>query len=104
MNILILNWRDPKHPLAGGAEISLQNHAQYWIKNGARVTWFASKFKRCKKEEVLDEVRVIRRGNHYTVALMFFIFYLKNKLDNFDVIIDCFHFIPFFSPLYIKNK
>lgn len=104
MNILILNWRDPRHPLAGGAEISLHKHAQYWVEKGAKVTWFASKFHKAKKVEDLDGIKIIRRGSHYTVSIWYFCYYLKWGITEFDLLIDCFHFLPFFTPLYIKNK
>ncbi len=104
MNILILNWRDPLHPLAGGAEISLLEHAKYWNKQGANVTWFASSFSGAQKEEVFNEIKIIRRGSHFTVHIMFFLHWLRYKVDDYDVIIDCFHFLPFFTPLFLKRK
>jgi glycosyltransferase involved in cell wall biosynthesis len=103
MNILILNWRDLKHPLAGGAEVSLTRHAQYWLSKGENVTWFSAYFDGAKEEEVIDGVRYIRRGNHYTVFLQFFLYYLRNK-PSVDTIIDCFHFVPFFTPLFVRRK
>ena len=51
MNILILNWRDPKHPNAGGAEIVTREHAKAWNKAGHSVTWFSSFFKDAKENE-----------------------------------------------------
>ena len=104
MNILILNWRDPKHPLAGGAEISLLHHARYWQKNGYNVTWFASNFKNAKKEELYDGIKIVRAGSHYTVSWNFFKQWSSGKFRNADIIVDCFHFLPFLTPLYVKNK
>lgn len=104
MNILILNWRDIKHPLAGGAEYMLWEHAHYWKKKGAKVTWIASGFVNGKKEEVIDGITVKRFGSHYTVHLQIFIFALQGKLSQFDTVIDCFHFLPFFAPLLFPKK
>lgn len=104
MNVLILNWRDIKHPLAGGAEISLEKHAQYWIKKGARVTWFSSSFPNAKQNETINGISYIRRGNHFTVATQFFFYYFTVGIKDIDVVIDCFHFFPFFTPLFVKNK
>ena len=95
MNILILNWRDPKHPLAGGAEISLLEHAKYWKKKGATITWFASTFPGAKKKEQFDGISIVRKGSHYTVGFWAFYFYLTKKIKGFDIVIDCFHFLPF---------
>lgn len=104
MNVALLNWRDPKHPLAGGAEISLYYHAQFWISKGMQVTWFASRFPGAKEKEVIDGITVVRKGTHYTFFLHFLVFYLSGKVKNIDLIIDCFHFIPFFTPLYVRKR
>jgi glycosyltransferase involved in cell wall biosynthesis len=104
MNILILNWRDPKHPLAGGAEISLLEHAKVWQKKGAKITWFASSFRGAKREETIDGIEFVRRGNHFTVSLCFFYYAKSHGLKEFDSVIDCFHFFPYFTPLYVKKN
>lgn len=104
MRILVLNWRDIKHPLAGGAEISTHEHAKRWVKEGHKVTQFSSSFKGSKKSEIIDGVWIIRRGNHYTVHFFAFIYYMQNLRNKIDLIIDEFHFIPFFTPLYARTK
>ena len=104
MNILVLNWRDPKHPLAGGAEISLLHHVRYWQKKGHTITWFASGYPNAKKKEVFEGINIIRAGSHYTVSLHFFYNWIRSKFRDSDIIIDCFHFFPFFTPLYVKEK
>ncbi len=104
MRILILNWRDPKHPFAGGAEKSIFEHAKFWAKQGARVTWFASTFANAKKEQSIDGIKIIRAGNHYTVHLHFIVYSLLNRFKDVDIVVDCFHFVPFFTPIFASNK
>lgn len=104
MKILIFNWRDPKHPLAGGAEVMLLEHAKYWVKKKNHVIWFAASFKGAKSEETIEGIRVFRKGSHFTVKFWALLAYLTNKFENVDIVIDCFHFQPFFTPLYIRNK
>lgn len=104
MRILILNWRDLKHPLAGGAEISTHEHAKRWIKAGHSVIQFSSSVVNRKSEEIVDGIQIVRRGNHYTVHLQAFFYYLKYLRGKVDLVIDEFHFIPFFTPLYIKER
>lgn len=101
MNILILNWRDPKNPKSGGAEIVTLEHAKAWVKKGHSVTWFTSAFENSKKEEKIEGVNIVRRGNFITVYLLapFFYFFSKHK---FDLVIDEIHGLPFFTPLYAK--
>lgn len=105
MNILILNWRDPQHPLAGGAEISVMEHAKYWKKMGADITWFASTFAGAKLDEVdTNGFKIIRKGSHFTVHFWAFIYYLRGRFGKNEIVIDCFHFIPFFTPLYMRKS
>ena len=100
--ILVLNWRDPYHPLAGGAEISLHEHVKYWIKKGMQVTWFTSSYDGAKPEETREGVLYIRRGNHFT-SFILFLFYYNFRNLKFEIVIDCFHFFPYFSIFY-KGK
>ena len=101
--ILILNWRDSEHPLAGGAEISLFEHAKYWKEMGADITWFSSIFDNAKKKENISGINIIRRGSHFTVHFFAFWLLIRGRLGVFDIIIDSFHFMPFFTPLYIRK-
>ena len=103
MNILILNWRDIKNPLAGGAEISLFEHAKYWKSKGAEILWFTSSFKGAKEKEKIDGINIIRKGSYHTVHVHAFFRYIESA-KNTDIIIDNFHFVPFFTPFYACKK
>lgn len=102
MKILMLNWRDPKNPKSGGAEIVTLEHAKAWVKAGHEVTWFTSRFKDATKEEIINGIQIIRRGNSFTVYFFAPFYYLFSK-NKFDVIIDQIHGVPFLTPLYIKK-
>lgn len=103
MNILILNWRDIKNPKSGGAELVTFEHARAWTKTGHKVTWFTSGFFGAKSEEIIENIKIVRRGNFLTVHFLFFISYiLSPKYRNFDIVIDEIHGIPFFTPLYVR--
>lgn len=102
MNILILNWRDPKNPQSGGAEIVTMEHAKAWVKKGNSVTWFTSKFENAKKEEKIRDINIVRYGNFITVYFFAPFFYLFSK-QKFDLVIDEIHGLPFFTPLYVKR-
>lgn len=104
MRILILNWRDPSHPYAGGAEKSILEHAKYWLKKGADVTWYSSSFESSKKQEIINGIKIIRVGSHYTTHLMFIFYCLLGKFNGYSVIIDCFHFLPYFTPLFMRKE
>lgn len=103
MRILVFSWRDPKHPLAGGAEQVMHEHMKGWIAAGHKVTLFSSRFKGSPGEENLDGVKILRGGYQYWgVQFAGFLHYLKNK-ENYDFLIDQFHGIPFFTPLYSRK-
>ena len=105
MNILILSWRGPEHPNAGGAEQSTLEHAKGWVKAGHNITLFTSFFKGCKEFDLIDGIKIIRRGRQmFGVQWEAFKWYLFGKHPKFDLIIDQFHGIPFFTPIYIKER
>lgn len=103
MKILILNWRDIKNPKGGGAEILTHELAKRWVKKGNSVILFSSKFKGAKLTELIDGVKIIRKGAWWNVHVFAFFYYLKNR-NITDVIIDEVHWFPFFSALYARNK
>lgn len=102
MNILILNWRDIKNPKSGGAEIVTMEHAKAWVRLGHSVDWFTSKFVHAKDEEIIHKVRIIRKGNSITTFFFAVFFYLARK-NFYDIVIDEFHGLPYFTPLYVKK-
>jgi glycosyltransferase involved in cell wall biosynthesis len=104
MNILILSWRGPGHPHEGGAEIVIHEHAKAWIKSGHSVTLFTSIYKGGKAREVIDGIEILRMGNEAIgVKLQAFWWYSVTTSQKFDLVIDNFHGLPFFSPLYVKT-
>ncbi|MDO8638375.1 MAG: glycosyltransferase family 4 protein [Candidatus Daviesbacteria bacterium] len=105
MNILIFSWRGPGHPHAGGAEQATHEYAKGWIKAGHRVTLFTSDYPGCKPLEVIDGVIIIRRGSQILgVHLKAFFWYITERKEKFDLVIDQFHGIPFFTPLFVRVK
>lgn len=110
MNILILNWRDIKNPLSGGAEILTQELSKRLVKKGHKVTQFSSFFNGAKNDEEIDGVRIIREGNpdarslFNSVHFKAFKRYKKEFEGSVDLVIDEVHGIPFFSTFYVKEK
>lgn len=103
MNILVFSWRDPKHPTAGGAEQVMHEHMKGWVEAGHGVTLFSSRVIGLPKEEILDGIKILRRGDQYFGVKFFaFLFWLKNG-KNYDFVVDQFHGIPFFTPFYVKK-
>ncbi len=96
MRFLMLNWRDPRNPLAGGAErVSLAYLAEL-ARRGHEVFWFANDFPGAAREETIQSVRVIRGGGIGTSVYRAFRWYRKQP--RFDLVIDQHHGIPWFAP------
>lgn len=110
MRILILNWRDIKNPLSGGAEILTQELSKRLVKRGHSVTQLSSSFEGSEREEILDGVKIIREGNADARTLLTSVQfkayrrYKKEFEGKVDLVIDEVHGIPFFTPFYVKEK
>ncbi len=103
LRFLILNWRDTKHLWSGGAEIYVHELAKQFIAQGHQVTLFCGNDGKCKRNEIIDGVEIIRRGGFFTVYLWAMLYYVLKFHDQFDVIIDSENGIPFFTPLYSRR-
>ena len=105
LSILILNWRDPKHPQAGGAEKYLFEIAKRFSERGHHVQWISAGFPGGERTDVLEGIKIRRVGNKFTVYALIPITYLRSFRDRFDAVIDAENGIPFFSPFYsLKPK
>ncbi|MCP4649277.1 MAG: glycosyltransferase family 4 protein [PVC group bacterium] len=104
MRILIFNWRDIKHPKAGGAEVYIHENAKQWVKEGHDVAILTSSFKgAAEQDDVIDGIKIYRVGGTYTVYLRAMCLYLSKLKDKYDVIVDAVNTIPFFTPLYVRK-
>lgn len=102
MKILLLNWRDIRHPKSGGAEIVTFEHAKRWVLRGNEVTWITSYYPGSLHEETINGVKILRRFGSLTV-FFYTTWFLLTKSKSYDVVIDEIHGIPFFSPIFTKK-
>lgn len=100
MRILILNWRDPKNPRAGGAEAFTFEVARRLVAIGDEVEWFSASFPGAIPEENLEGIRLVRAGKQWTVHWHAFARYRDSVRKRFDVVIDEVNTMPFFTPLW----
>lgn len=63
MRILLLNWQDIKNPAGGGAEVYLHQIFKRLAAQGHDITLLCTQFSGALKEEMIDDIRVVRRGN-----------------------------------------
>ncbi|MEM6797219.1 MAG: glycosyltransferase family 4 protein [Acidobacteriota bacterium] len=99
---MILNWRDPKHPQAGGAEGYLFEIARRWVLAGHDVRWLCGRPPGFAATERLEGLELRRHGRGHGVFVAAAFHYLRHLRGSVDVVIDSENGIPFFSPLYSR--
>jgi len=101
--VLVLNERDPRHPLAGGAELHVAEIFRRLSDRGYEVTLASSSFRGAPKEERVDGLEVRRLGRlplYYPRAA--WVCARETRRRNFDVVVECLNKVPFFSPVYSR--
>ena len=96
MRFLMLNWRDPRNPLAGGAERVTLAYLQALVARGHEAYWFANDFPGAAREEVIAGVKIIRGGGKGSSIFKAIRWYRRQP--RFDLVIDQHHGIPWFAP------
>lgn len=101
MKVLILNRRCIRHPQRGGAEAYTMELARSVLQTGGEVEWFSSRPKGTQREEVIEGVKFVRRGNELTTHIYGFLYALKKSKD--WIIFDEFNGIGYFT-FFLKNS
>lgn len=104
MRILMFNWRDINNPAAGGAEVLTHEHMKRWAKAGHKCYLVTSAFPNCKNIEKIEGYTVYRSGNRFSVYWDAYKLYKRYFEGKVDLVIDQINTIPFFTPLYVKEK
>ncbi len=99
-SIVVMNWRDIRHPDAGGAEVVTHELAKRWTAWGHEVTLITSSFPGSQAEQTIDGVRVLRGGTRYSVYSYAKHTYLERFRDRDLVLVDEINTRPFFAPRY----
>ena len=67
LEIAIVNWRDPWHPEAGGAETYAWEMALGLLRRGATVTFVTARAEGQAPAEQRDGIQLVRLGSRFTV-------------------------------------
>jgi glycosyltransferase involved in cell wall biosynthesis len=103
-HLLAVNFRDPHHPDAGGAELHLEEILLEAVRRGWRVTWLAAAFPGGGAEMDHRGIRVVRRGSwwnfNWVVPGV-----LKREFSNPapDWVVEDVNKVPCFTPLYTRS-
>ncbi|KQX49846.1 MULTISPECIES: glycosyltransferase family 4 protein [unclassified Streptomyces] len=98
-DLAFLNWRDPAHPDAGGAEAYCWEIARRFAAAGAHVTLVSSRYPGSRAREYRDGILVVRAGGTFGVYATAAAHLLRNR-HAYDAVVDFQNGIPFFSPLF----
>jgi len=102
MRFLMLNWRDPKNPLAGGAERVTLAYLAALAERGHEVFWFANDFPGAAREEMFQGIKIIRSGGKGSSVLKAIQWYRQQP--RFDLVIDQHHGIPWYAPWWCRTN
>ncbi|MFD6640178.1 glycosyltransferase family 4 protein [Micromonospora chalcea] len=95
--VVVLNWKDPWHPDAGGAEVYAWQVARDLVTAGAEVTFVTARPKGQPGDEIREGIRIVRVGGRWTIYPRV-LGWLARHRRQFDAVVDCQNGIPFFSP------
>jgi len=101
--LAIVNWRDPWHPQAGGAEQYAWAMARGLTRRGARVSYLTARAPGQAAHDRRDGIDIIRRGGRLTVYPLVLAWMAWHR-KSFDAVLDCQNGIPFFTPLVLPRN
>lgn len=91
-----MNWRDVSHPEGGGSERYVQRIAEGLAAAGLRVTLFCAAHGRAPQEEIVNGVRIVRRGGRLSIYPRAMAFVRRHRPR---LVVDIQNGIPFCSTL-----
>ena len=101
-HLVAINFRDPTHPEAGGAELHLEEILLEALRRGWRVTWLASGFRGGAPEGEYRRMRIMRRGDWWDFNLRV-PGVLRRELSGAnkpDLVVEDINKVPCFAPLW----
>jgi glycosyltransferase involved in cell wall biosynthesis len=101
--IVVANWRDPDHSMAGGSERYAWELARGLVDAGARVDFLTAREAGRSRTELRDGIRIVRRGGQLGYYLLGFLWVLARR-RRIDAVVDMEAGIPLFSPLAVSRK
>jgi glycosyltransferase involved in cell wall biosynthesis len=103
VRILVFNWKDLAHPLAGGAEVVTEEVARVLVRRGHSVTLFAARVAGRPERETIEGVEVVRRGGRLGVYRAARRFWSSEGRGRYDVVVDEINTRPFLTPRFVGD-
>ena len=105
--IAVVNWRDPWHPQAGGAERYAWEMARGLAVRRATVVYLTARAPGQARREHRDGIDIVRLGGRFTVYPLVLGWLFLHRLPrrrSFDAVLDCQNGIPFFTPCVLPRR
>lgn len=102
MRFLMLNWRDPENPEAGGAERVSLAFMRALRERGHEVFWFSNAFPGASPRYERDGIHFVRGGGKGTSIWRAWRWYRRQP--PFDLVIDQHHGIPWCAPWWCGTR
>ena len=103
MKILLINWQDWTNPMAGGAEVHIREIFRRIVEAGHSVDLLCSSYPSASREEILDGVRIVRRGSRHNFNFMAMASLIREFSGrDYDLLVEDINKIPVYSPLFIR--
>jgi glycosyltransferase involved in cell wall biosynthesis len=103
VRILVLNWRDPRNPEAGGAEVHLHEIMKRAAESGHEVVQVSHAVEGLPDTEIIDGVEIHRHGRWYSFNLSLASYCRGLGLSGFDLVVEDLCKLPFFSPRWARS-
>lgn len=101
--VVVANWRDLDHSLAGGAERYAWEFARALRDQGARVEFLTARDTGQSRRSLREGIRIHRVGGRFTFYLRAALFLLLHR-RSLDLVVDAESGIPVFSPLFVSRS
>ncbi len=101
--VVLVNWRDPDHSLAGGSEIYAWQLARGLRDGGAQVTYLTARDRGQVRLEERDGITVRRGGGTFTFYV-FALLWLLGHRGSIDAMVDPACGLPSYSPLVVRRR
>lgn len=102
--LLVLNWRDTRHPEGGGSEVYVEQVAHLLRDKGFETTLFSAATPGVPRSEYRDGLHFVRRGGHLTVYVWAAVLQLLGRLGRPDVVLEVQNGMPFLARLYTRRS
>jgi glycosyltransferase involved in cell wall biosynthesis len=105
LRVLAVNFRDPAHPEAGGAELHLEHILLEAVRRGFHVTWLAAGFPGGGSEAEHRGIRIVRRGTWWSFgAAVPGVLRREFSSPPPDLVIEDVNKIPCFTPWWTRAR